>query len=177
MDQLSPEYGGMGRRREDLPSLADALFAAGSPAGADKDGAAVGGGGGGDLKDGVRPRGKLAQGGPCASPMREREVEEDKEEEEEEEQQQQQQEEEEEEEPMSSKENGRKGWFGVGAGASSWGPLGWMWSAWGGSGGAANSAGVRGDAEESIVAADEEVRMPFIFARVCLAGKHLFACF
>lgn len=70
---------------------------------------------------------------------------------------------------MSSKENGRKGWFGVGAGASSWGPLGWMWSAWGGSGGAANGGGVRGDAEESIVAADEEVRMPFIFARVCLA--------
>lgn len=164
-DQLSPEYGGTGARREDLPSLADALLAAGSRAGAvkgddkgkDKGGVVFGRGG---LEDGARRhRGELPPQGaaaPCGSPTRERGLEEHKEEEEEEEDGA--------EEGFSSKGNGRRGWFGAGAGSgdeasSSWRPLGWIWSAWGGSGGATDGGGVHGDAEESIVTADEEVRM------------------
>lgn len=169
MDQLSPEYGGTGRRREDLPSLADALFAAGSRAGAGEDGGVVGGSEG-DLGDGVRPRGQLSQGPPRVAPTPKRGLEEDKEEE--------QQQLDEEEDQISSKGNGRTGWFSAGAGASSWGPLGWVWSSWGGSGGAADGGGVvRGDAEESIVTADEEVKLSFFVCLPCRIFCFLFFLF
>lgn len=120
-------------------------------------------GGEGDLEDGARRRGQLPQGAPYVPHTCQRGLEEDKEEEEEEEEKKEEEGEEKEEE-VSSKGNVRRGWFG--AGASSWGPVGWIWSGWGGSGRAADGGMVRGDANESIATADEEVRTNFVLCVV-----------
>ncbi|CAN0478789.1 unnamed protein product [Ectocarpus sp. 12 AP-2014] len=165
-DQLSPEYGGTGRRQEDLPSLADALYAAGSRGGSrgGENGSGTGGGahgngnacggsngypirnGGGDGEDGggegaakvgVAAR-RQAQLPPPEPP---------------------QQEHLEDEEEVAIKGSEHRGWFG--GRAVTWGPVGWLWSsAWGGGGGgsAGVAEGMREDAEESVTTSDEEVR-------------------
>lgn len=165
-DQLSPEYGGTGRRQEDLPSLADSLYAAGSRGGSRSggNGGGTGGGaacngnasggsngypirnGGGGGEDGgggaeivgVAPR-RQARLPPPEPP---------------------QQEHLEHEEDVAIKGSEHRGWFG--GRAVTWGPVGWLWSsAWGGGGGGGSAGvaeGMREDAEESVTTSDEEVR-------------------
>lgn len=174
-DQLSPEYGGTGSRQQDLPSLADALYAAGSSGGSgNESGVTVNGYGGSSRNGGRTPDGSSSsgrnnadgeahsirpRGGPYlpATTPGDGDLEEEKDVEKEEKGAEGR-------ERLASKGGGGRNGAGVRP-APCWGPVGWFWRAWGGSAadfhaegrGLRDNAGYD-DAEESIAASDEEVR-------------------
>lgn len=163
-DQLSPEYGGTGSSQAELPSLSDALYAAGGSGGSgcvNHAGSSLTAGGQDDAESGVarvharspprvpgRDRGGEGEEGAvkvgaveieASRRARFRFVEAGEGEEKEE-----------------SDGGGRRGWFG-----STWGALGGWWVGGGGGGGGSfdgSGSGVKRDREVSGATLDEEVR-------------------